>query len=341
MNAEHGAFTMDVPGTEEERCMQKAKRLIELMMLINKKQQFTARELAEACGVSLRTIQRDLRDLEELGVPLYAEFGPKGGYRLLKEKLLPPLTFTENEAVAMFFAYQSLHNYASIPFGEEAVSALSKFYNVLPPNAKRTIDRLKDCIQFWTPRREQEAPFLQQLLEAAVERQVIAIRYDSAQGENERDIVPLGLYAHNGYWYCPAYCFRKQAYRLFRADYIRALESRELLEPEMRRQIKKLITLEQWFLPPERQHTVSLRVELTRLGVRKCEADPWLDKAITRHEDGTGTIETRIGEGEIGYYAERIFGLGTDAFVKEPPELIDIIVDKLEQLRSRYGANQA
>lgn len=97
--------------------MQKAKRLIELMMLINQKQQFTARELAEACGVSLRTIQRDLRDLRSLGVPLYAEFGPKGGYRLLKEKLLPPLTFTENEAVAMFFAYQSLHNYASVLFG--------------------------------------------------------------------------------------------------------------------------------------------------------------------------------------------------------------------------------
>lgn len=107
----------------------------------------------EACGVSLRTIQRDLRDLEELGVPLYAEYGPKGGYRLLKEKLLPPLTFRENEAVAMFFAYQSLHNYASIPFGEQAVSALSKIYRILPPNAKRTIDRLKDCIQFWVPQR--------------------------------------------------------------------------------------------------------------------------------------------------------------------------------------------
>ena len=103
--------------------------------------------------MSLRTIQRDLRDLEELGVPLYAEYGPKGGYRLLKEKLLPPLTFRENEAVAMFFAYQSLHNYASIPFGEQAVSALSKIYRILPPNAKRTIDRLKDCIQFWVPQR--------------------------------------------------------------------------------------------------------------------------------------------------------------------------------------------
>ncbi|WP_374016499.1 YafY family protein [Paenibacillus thiaminolyticus] len=320
--------------------MQKAKRLIELMMLINQKQQFTARDLAEACGVSLRTIQRDLRDLEELGVPLYAEFGPKGGYRLLKEKLLPPLTFMENEAVAMFFAYQSLHNYASIPFGEEAVSALSKFYSVLPPNAKRTIDRLKDCIQFWVPQREQEAPFLQPLLEAAVELRAITIRYDSAQGENERDIVPLGLYAHNGYWYCPAYCFRRQAYRLFRADYIRSLVPRESLEPEMRRQMKKLITLEQWFLPPVRQHTVPLRVELTRLGVRKCEADPWVDKGITRHPDGSGTIDTSIGEGEIEYYAERIFGLGTDALVKEPPELVDFIRDKLEQLRSRYGSDE-
>ena len=316
--------------------MQKSKRLIELMMLINKKQHFTARELAEECGVSLRTIQRDLADLEELGVPLYTEFGPKGGYRLLKEKLLPPLTFTENEAIAMFFAYESLQNYTSVPFGKEATSALTKFYSVLPPNTKRKIDELKHRILFWVPMREQDVPFLYLILEAAVERKVITIRYDSAKGEGDRDILPIGLYSHNGYWYCPAYCFNKQAYRLFRADNIRSLQLREELEPAMKEKIGKSMTLEEWFLPPTPQHTVPLRVELTRLGVRKCQADPWLDKAITLREDGSGFIDSKIEKREIAYYADFVFGLGTDAFVEEPSEMADLIVDKLERLQSRY-----
>ncbi|BFH23736.1 hypothetical protein J6TS7_61460 [Paenibacillus dendritiformis] len=45
--------------------------------------------------------------------------------------------------------------------------------------------------------------------------------------------------------------------------------------------------------------SIMCRCEWTRLGVRKCEADPWLDKTITRHEDGTGMIDPRIGRGEI------------------------------------------
>lgn len=127
--------------------MNKSQRLIELMMIVNKKQQFTARELAEESGVSVRTILRDLRQLEELGVPLYTEYGPRGGFRLLKEKLLPPLTFLEQEAFAIFFAVQLLQEYKTIPFGKDATRALSKFYQVLSPHTQKQIDAMKRCVR--------------------------------------------------------------------------------------------------------------------------------------------------------------------------------------------------
>ena len=60
--------------------MSKTKRLIELMMTVNAKRKFTARELAEEFNVSYRTILRDLDELSELGVPLYSEVGADGGY---------------------------------------------------------------------------------------------------------------------------------------------------------------------------------------------------------------------------------------------------------------------
>lgn len=82
--------------------MSKSKRLIELMMTVNRMRKFTVRELADQFGVSSRTILRDLQELSELGVPLYSEVGPHGGYQVLKERVLPPIAFSEEEAVAMF-----------------------------------------------------------------------------------------------------------------------------------------------------------------------------------------------------------------------------------------------
>lgn len=82
--------------------MSKSKRLLDLMMTVNRKRKFTVRELADEFGVSTRTILRDLQELGELGVPLYSEVGPHGGYQVLNERILPPIAFTEEEAVAIF-----------------------------------------------------------------------------------------------------------------------------------------------------------------------------------------------------------------------------------------------
>ncbi|GAV10912.1 hypothetical protein PBN151_0839 [Paenibacillus sp. NAIST15-1] len=313
--------------------MNKSQRLIELMMIVNKKQQFTARELAEESGVSVRTILRDLRQLEELGVPLYTEYGPRGGFRLLKEKLLPPLTFLEQEAFAVFFAVQLLQEYKTIPFGKDATRALSKFYQVLSPHTQQQIDAMKLCVRFWVPPREQDIPHLQQLLHASLDNKVIQIRYASIRGEELRDIVPIGIYAHNGYWYCPAYCMERKGYRLFRADCM--LEVNEVEQHTV--PMLELMSLEEWFEPPQlKDDVVAIYVELTKLGVRKCQTDPWLDKSLTVREDGTGVINHVIAATEVGYLADILFGMGTDAHVIEPPEIIELIQQKAKQLIAQY-----
>ena len=95
--------------------MSKAERLIEMMITINAKRHFKVSELAEEFSVSKRTVLRDLQSLEQAGFPLYSEVGAAGGYHVLKERVLPPITFSENEAKAVFFAYQSLQFYNKAP----------------------------------------------------------------------------------------------------------------------------------------------------------------------------------------------------------------------------------
>src|SRR5690554_2318065 len=106
------------------------------MMMINAKKSPTAKELAEEFGLSSRTIMRALQELSEIGVPIYSIHGRGGGYRLLQQRILPPISFTEGEAIAMFFACQSLDFFSSLPFGEGADSALHKFYHYLPSDIK-------------------------------------------------------------------------------------------------------------------------------------------------------------------------------------------------------------
>lgn len=116
--------------------MPKSKRLMELMMTVNRKRRFKVQELADEFGVSKRTILRDLQELSELGVPLYSEVGPHGGYQVVRERVLPPIAFTEEEAVAMFFAVHALRHYSSLPFEAESASALSKFYLHMPGDVR-------------------------------------------------------------------------------------------------------------------------------------------------------------------------------------------------------------
>lgn len=117
--------------------MTKAQRLMELIIAVNRKRRFTVKELAHEFSVSARTILRDLQELSELGVPLYSEVGPHGGYRILKERLLPPIAFTEREAAAVFFAVQALRHYSSLPFLASYFVGLGKEAAVLQPKELR------------------------------------------------------------------------------------------------------------------------------------------------------------------------------------------------------------
>lgn len=75
--------------------MSKAKRLLDILMFVTTKRKFTAQELADEFNISVRTIHRYLLDLSDMGLPIYAEQGRNGGYTVLKDRILPPILFTE------------------------------------------------------------------------------------------------------------------------------------------------------------------------------------------------------------------------------------------------------
>lgn len=314
--------------------MSKTQRLIELMMTVNTKRKFTARELAEEFGVSYRTILRDLDELSAIGVPLYSEVGADGGYYVLNERMLPPVFLKESEAVTLYFAFQSLQFFGSLPFETETQYVLKKLYQYLPADAKIRIDSMKDRIVFWHPNRIQPVDHLEVILEAAVDQSALSIHYDSRDGVRERTIQPIGLYSYNGFWYCPAYCFLRQDVRLFRADRIvKAIETdKETPQSLPYKSVMDWIELSEKGCPDP----VTLSVEFTREGTRRAMSELDLERFLEICEDGTGLINTKIPKSELTYFVDLIWNFGCEAMIKEPSEAITYMRQKLNMLIEQY-----
>lgn len=316
--------------------MSKSKRLLELMMTVNRKRRFKVKELADEFGVSTRTILRDLQELSELGVPLYSEVGPHGGYQVVRERVLPPIAFTEEEAVAMFFAVHALRHYSSLPFEAESASALRKFYLHMPGDVRERIDGMKNRVDFVTPTRRGDAPSLALLLDAAVHQKVLAIEYASKDEEGAagwRHIQPVCLYANNGFWYCTAYCFFRQGFRVFRCDRIR-LASNDPSGPEPL--VLGDVHLSRQVAASPRE-PVRLRAELSRAGVQRCESELWLAPMLHLREDGSGSIDRDVSRGDMAFYTDFFIGLGNEVVLEEPLELKLSIRRRLAELLERYG----
>ncbi|MHC0620370.1 helix-turn-helix transcriptional regulator [Paenibacillus sp. M.A.Huq-82] len=235
----------------------------------------------------------------------------------------------------MFFACQSLQYFGSLPFDEGAAAALHKFYYYLPTDVKSQIDRLRDKVVIWSPQRDMSAPALQTLMQAIMVQSVVTIAYQSSHGVTTRDIQPVGLYASHGFWYCPAYCFQHEAYRLFRGDRVLSASLNPdiaCLEEVDRRTVKN------WNEPELQQmEKIVLGVRLNPGGLRKLETNGWFAGAIERNDDGSASIRMEVPRERLNFYADMIWELGEDAQIVEPEEAVVYLRCRVEKMRAMYG----
>lgn len=313
--------------------MPKSKRLVEMMMTVNRRRKFTVKELAQEFGVSQRTILRDLQELSEMGVPLYSEVGPHGGYQVLDERILPPIAFSEEEAVSIFFAIHALRHYLQLPFDSEYESIKKKFYLNLSGNVRDKIDNMKDRVDFELTHQQEENPFLKRLLDAAINQDVIIIDYETFGKTNRRSIQPIGIYANEGKWYCPSYCFLNKDYRVFRCDRIKSVVPDENTNP-----IDLCdINLKNRFSILKIQESFELYVELTKKGVEKYHSITWPYTELNRRKDGTGFIKGTISKYDLNFFSDYFISYGNEATIKKPVDLIECVKEKLNKMLNQYN----
>jgi predicted DNA-binding transcriptional regulator YafY len=180
----------------------RADRLLMLLMLLQRHDRLTAESLAEELEVSVRTVYRDIDALSAAGIPLYAEHGHGGGYRLLEEYRtgLTGLTQDEVGALLLLTIPEPL---AGLEAGQKLKAALAKLRAARTGYASGPGQgpRIHLDWAWWGQGRESEV-HLRALYEAVTTDLKIAIGYRLWNHvEIERTVAPYGLAAKGGAWY--------------------------------------------------------------------------------------------------------------------------------------------
>ena len=202
--------------------MRRADRLFELVQLVRGRRLSTAEQLAGWLQVSVRTVYRDVADLQARGVPLEGEAGV--GYRLRPGFTLPPLMFTAPEAQALVAAVRMAQPRMDAAWAAEAERALSKILSVLPAASRAAAESLA----VFAPDAGIDASTgqsLQALREAVLGKRKVRLRYADEQGrESQRTVRPLGCFFWGRTWTLAAWCELRTDFRSFRIDRVHGLE---------------------------------------------------------------------------------------------------------------------
>jgi predicted DNA-binding transcriptional regulator YafY len=206
-------------------------RVLTLLELLQSHPRLSSAELAARLQVDPRTVRRYVARLQDLGVPVWADAGRNGGYRLRPGFKLPPLMFTEEEALALVLGLLAVERLGLGAAAPAVQGALAKLDRVLPPVVRARVQAAQATLAF-TPARVRARPTdpatILALSGAAQDRHQVWLRYQSARGEETGRVVDAyGLVHHRGRWYLVGWCHLRQGVRLFRVDRVLSAEPRE------------------------------------------------------------------------------------------------------------------
>jgi predicted DNA-binding transcriptional regulator YafY len=216
-------------------------RLTAILTQLQSKRIVTARDIAKKHSVSIRTVYRDIRTLEQSGIPIVTEEGK--GYSLMDGYKLPPVLFTEEEANALITAEQIVGNNPDESLIQSFDAALEKIRAVLRYSQKEKTELLTERLQIRSySKSERTSQYLIRLQKAITEYQLIELRYLSEKGEQtNRRVEPFALIQTQENWLLIAFCRLRNQFRTFRLDRIEHLFLTKInFEPHK-------ITLEEYF----------------------------------------------------------------------------------------------
>lgn len=212
--------------------MNRTDRLMGIVAHLQAKKYQTAEQLAEHFGMSVRTVYRDLRAMNEIGVPVGFEAGR--GYYIVGGYFLPPVSLTAEEANALALIEPLVIRFADKSIVAHFGTALSKIKQVLGQTQRSNLEQIQSQVAHYIPddyaHLLPSTDYLTTIQKAIIEQRILRIEYTNINDDSSsREVEPIGLTFYSLNWHLIAWCHLRQEYRDFRTSRIQSL--RLTMEP--------------------------------------------------------------------------------------------------------------
>lgn len=317
--------------------MNRTDRLTAMIIYLQGRPRVTIEEMAERYEISKRTVYRDLRALQEAGVPIGSEEGK--GYFIVKGYHLPPVMFDKDEVSALLAGERLMEKWSKTKLSQSYSAALDKVRSVLRSREKEYLDTLDQHLQTFSYSDDHHIEtdhrvfvFLQ---DAVVNKEVVVLEYYSPYKDQytQRDVEPLGLLLRSDHWYLAAWCRLRTDYRMFRVDRIEHYKkTSDLLSDPPKHTLQE-------FSKQSLHEEQDLQDVVVRFdqGTRRYLGDQKYYRGWVSEEAVDGGVEMTFLTSSIEYFARWLLMWGDGVTVQQPKQLKERVRALSEKLFQHHN----
>lgn len=316
-----------------------ATRLITLLMLLQRQPNQKASDLAKKLGISVRSLHRYIGMLDEMGIPIYSERGPYGGFSLVRGYKMPPLVFTPEEAVAIYLGTSLVREMWGKLYQDAAQGAISKLDNVLPEEQQNEIAwARRTLITTGMHRASLDAltPLLEKIRRAIREQRRVVMKYRKQNDTaiQAREVDPYALVHRSGWWYVVGFCRLRNAIRSFRLDRIAELT---LLDKTF--QLPEEFNAQEYLTKAfESESSVMIRLSFSPQAAHIARDLGAMWDSIT--EQANGAVIVTFAMPDLQWAASMVMGFGPIVTVLEPKELRQTVREWANAIMTQYSTGE-
>ena len=293
-------------------------RLLSMLELLQARGRMGGPELARRLEVGERTVRRYVVMLQEMGVPVEAERGRYGAYALRPSFKLPPMMFTDEEALALALGLLSARRLGLSGAAPAVEGARAKLERVMPEELRERVRTFEEVVvPAAAPARLPAGEVVVTLSAAVRERKRVRIRYRAGDsGETRRAVDPYAVVQGDAFWYTFGYCHLREGRRLFRLDRVLSVERLDesfVLPPGFDTPQGVLEALAEM-----REDRWSVEVLLETTPVEARGQLPKMGLSLQETPQGVVMISSTS---DLGWMARVLAGLSFPFVVRRPPEL--------------------
>ncbi|GHE57076.1 helix-turn-helix transcriptional regulator [Roseivirga thermotolerans] len=315
--------------------MNRIDRLTAILIQLQSKKLITAQEIANRFDISLRTVYRDVRALEEAGVPIGAEAGK--GYFIMDGYHLPPVMFSTEEANALVLGAKLIEGQTDLSIKQHFSEAMLKIKSVLKSGQKEELTRLEEQIRVnQSPSITDESfpnNFMATIQKALTRKQLLRFKYYSNYNGamSEREVEPMGLVFYGNSWHLLAYCRMREAPRDFRVDRLVKLEVLpDSFEPraplsEFLNQLMHGTELDEVVIQVQRK-------------IARYIVNQKFYQGFVSEEDKGDWLEMKFLVPSLDFFSRWLVSLGDAVRIISPNKLLLIMQERARELQANYSA---